>query len=345
MRYLLWLALLASCKPFPKSLPQTIGSDSYTKLMRQYDFDFHISIHLFLEDVIEFEQQVSTALRTEKFSKPQKTALQQRQHHARSLIAAAKELHCLKYDEGYKRTVVDEEKICAIFLHRLRAMQPDSIDPNFSNSDFYQRVLAEQSIPTSEAKRQVFFRRLVTQVIASVEENMVTMQQVFPFNDCMTMLRGLGNSVWKKTHCQDILARKAAQPPPQKIFYQPRELATTVNSSITALNTQIAALQELVSAGADGEARGAKKNFFIFNATNLEDNAVIKNLAEFNATITESAQQGIIPLFFTKNFRKHSGKIALHHSGSWFGLRAVKYDQLKQVNYIQAKEIVSEVMG
>ena len=373
MKQQLLLVFLVACKPAVESSPRAIGSDSvYAELQQEYNIHFHLLSDIFFEDIVEFEKKIDAALRSNAFRAEQRADVRKWQRHARSFISSALLWDCLKYDSGYKRTLIDKEKICSIFLFRLKEMDPARIDLSKSNPDFYHRVINNSYPPTSEAKRQIFFKKLVAQVLAITAESLTHTKHVFPFittdlhKQCVdlnsqdvidhdaTRLRaeryesiGLAPApfpimmrVPKSNVCQELQLGSAQA---EKKFKDAQKLADVVNATIERLNADVEKLQELVSPGVDGEAYGLKKNFFIFNATDLENNLVLRAFEDYNATLTESAKQGILPIFFSKIFRKHSGKIDLNPGGRWFGLRGVKYEPLKKITAENAKDAINEL--
>lgn len=85
------------------------------------------------------------------------------------------------------RLQIDAQKLCAIFLAKLKEMTPAQIDLSQSNTRFFQKVMADKVAALSGSEMRVhvqqFFRQvLAPQVITTTEASMARTRLLFPFH-------------------------------------------------------------------------------------------------------------------------------------------------------------------
>lgn len=186
---------------------------------------------------------------------------------------------------------VIKTEISALFLDQLRRESSVNIDLNYPNEDFFQSVQrGEIDLKVNTSMKQKFFRTLIADILAATEKSIIRYHHMFPFVEMGTV-------------CQEINCKQSLVSPPQ-VFTNIRTVTDLVNATITRLNKAITDLHGIDST--DSVSKRQKYEFILY----------------------ESAQQGILPIFFTEFFKKKSGKIYLRSQGTF---REIKNNLLTAV--------------
>lgn len=175
---------------------------------------------------------------------------------------------------------VIKTEMSALFLNQLRRESSDRIDLNSPNENFFQLVQKRKvNLNVDENMKRNFFRLLITNTLNATEKSITRYHHIFPFTETDT--------VCQEVDCKQQLAY------PLLTFADLKTVTDLVNATITRLNRIITEI----------------------NSVAKDDPATTSVRQKYEFILYKSAQQGILPIFFTKIFQKRSGKIYLHNQG------------------------------
>lgn len=206
------IAGLCACKN-PTAQVKTVAS-TYDNLHKDYNNYVVAFGERYFDETVNYEKELTQALEKNNFPPKEHAQLLKMQHHARSLISYAVHSRCFKspprrrgvhllernwqdrYDynfylrgtEDYRyQLLIDDERLCAIFLQQMRELTSEQIDISQANNDFFQQVIAGKvkspTVNEMQAARQKFFKTaLAPQIMKVTAQSMARTDSLFPFH-------------------------------------------------------------------------------------------------------------------------------------------------------------------
>ena len=195
--------------------------------------------------------------------------------------------------------------LSSLILNRMRNADATRINPEQSNSEFYQQVKADKhdNENVSQQAKDNFSRALINKSLELTEKSVRKYHRLFPF------VQQSYAAVCKEVAAADCLQLRmqdSADDFQEQPFTSVELVTAEVNKTITDLNTIIAMLSSL---------KATKDVFFIFKETDFDNVAVMRLYHAYEMTLFNAARRGFLPVLLAPTFRARSGNIYLQHKG------------------------------
>ena len=296
--------------------------DAFFELQVLYHLAFEQHAYIQLDELYELDNKTTQAVLADNIPPEHVQQVRRWQHKLRSYIVFLLTMQPTD-DSGVIKT-----EMSALLMHQLRTQSSAQIDLSLSNQDFYRRMRAGEIATTDSSAEgvQLFFGDFLRTALAMNEQAIHKYQNMFVFDDSepVALCRQA-----KYDNCQELEALHSSGANTKTLM---RDTVTKmVNQTIKELNKVITELQRLEVERLDSR---------VLQATDFYSTQVSARSQEYELILMAAAQRGILPIFFTKVFRKMSGNIHPSGYGEW---RRAHNKLLTEVSASTVSQAVTEL--
>ncbi len=322
------VAILLFCIIFVSCLPLQVlftGSDAsnsdkvlgYRELDIYYQLAFEESIYKNYDDLSQLVDRTQLSLDRGKLTAEQQAEVRRWQHKLRSFLAFAllamhKDAPADIAGDTPEATTpppaTERERVqglAYLILDELRTADVTRVNPEQSNSRFYQQIKAGEhgNEKLSQQAKDNFSRALINESLALNEKSVRKYYRLFPF--AQQRYAAICKEV-AAADCQHLQMQSSDDDFQEQPFASVEQVSAEVNKAITDLNSIITMLTKL---------KATKDVFVIFKETDFDNVHVMRLYHAHERIIFNAARRGIFPIFVAPTFRKKAGNIYLKQKG------------------------------
>lgn len=298
--------------PSKTRTPQQLSE--YDKLKVRYTLAFEHDQVINLEELYQLEKLTRKKLTNGNFTDDQRSSLKRNHHKLKSLLVFIAVTKPLDSDGVLGKNML------ATFVNHLRTVDPESIDLNYSNDQLF-KLSQKDQMPLLREDRQ-FFVKFIDKTIAMTEEGIKKYHKNFPF--ASDNWRDLCPASYR-LRCRefDLIDYHI------KESYTLHSLTADVNNTIAKLNKIVTELTHIDKVEGDWwifekvitpiddfyfkmTGKRIPDKLGIYRKTDFTDEKVIELYQEYDIILAEALMKNTLPIFFSKIFQQHSGKLYLN---------------------------------
>lgn len=338
MYRLLLVLLVTACIPnWHKFFSSNEKSPTYQELKLDYQLAFEKQLLFHNNAFTKLLQDIDKAFAGKTIPEQHRDEVRRWRHKIQAYQWLVHRSSVLNNNQTFK------EELAALVVDRIRQQSVDVINPSdtlMSTDEFIKAQTVELQYRATNGKwgdhvlkkhdKNIFFRALINELIEMTEFSLRKYHYLYPFEKTDPRDFCGKNKECRKLSLVDIGDK--FDPVWAIPFKDTLALTKKINSTISLFNYIITSLQKI-------DATKKSNIISMFRETDLENRQVQRLYSLYDIMLFNSARSGMLPVFFSKPFRKHSGETFINR----VGFLKVKHQLLAETNAYVVKQSIIDL--